>query len=142
MSAEPLRIHATSEADSASERVRVDRAIVLVRKHVDDAVECVGGMDVAAGIARADRSDLRRAIDNSGRHLTVQHAIAIGARLRLYNPSLSVKLGSALVEAMDLEVFPRVSLSDKEIADRLTRLVRSLPLGEQLLSETLKGGAR
>jgi hypothetical protein len=62
---------------------------------------------------------MRRSLDRTGRRVAVEHAIAIGARLRLFNASLATKLGSALVETFDLEVFPRVTLTDKERADRL-----------------------
>lgn len=125
------------ESQENAERASVDSATRLAYRHLADGIECIGGIAVAAGVCGTDRGDLRRSLDRDGRRVCVEHAIAIGARLRIYNASLATKLGSALVTAMDLDVFPRVTLSDKERADRLESLLRRMPLGEQLVDEAL-----
>lgn len=128
-----------AEADDNAEKSAVESATRRVYRFLEDALAAVGGIEVAAGLCGIDRGDLRRSLDRNGRRIAVEHAIAIGARLRVYNATLATKLGSALVETFDLEVFPRVVLTDKERADRLERLVRSMPLGEQILQQTLGG---
>ncbi|MBA3841205.1 MAG: hypothetical protein H0X39_01040 [Actinobacteria bacterium] len=126
-----------AESKDNAEKSAVDSAVRRVYRFLDDAIASIGGIEVAAGVCGTDRGDLRRSLDRNGRRVCVDHAIAIGARLRSYNAGLAAKLGSALVETFDLDVFPRVSLTDKERADRLERLVLSMPLGTQLLAETL-----
>jgi hypothetical protein len=124
---------------SALESGRVEDAARKVYRLLADAIEALGGLDVAAGVCGIDRADLRRGVDRAGRYVRVEHAIALGARVARYNPTLATKLGSALVEAFGLEVFPRVTLTDRERADRLEALVRRMPLGDQLLAEALGG---
>lgn len=128
-----------TESQDNAEKSAVESATRRVYRFADDALSSIGGIEVAAGLCGIDRGDLRRSLDRNGRKLAVDYVIAINARLRVYNATLATKLGSALVETADLEVFPRVTLTDKERADRLERLVRSMPLGDQLLVETLGG---
>lgn len=128
----------TAEALAEAERSDVESAIRRVYRYLSDGVESIGGIEVAAGLCGGiDRADLRKGLDRNGRYVRIEHALAIGCRLRRFNATLATKLGSALVETFDLDVFPRVTLTDKERADRLQALVRSLPLGEQLLAEVL-----
>lgn len=128
-----------TETHDNAEKSAVESATRQVYRLLSDGIEALGGIAVAAGVCGTDRGDLRRSLDRDGRRVAVEHAIAIGARLRLYNATLTTKLGSALVETFDLEVFPRVTLTDKERADRLERLVLSMPLGQQLLSDAYGG---
>jgi len=131
-----------SESQDNAETAAVESASRKVYRHLTDGIECIGGIIVAAGVCGARHGDLRRALDRRDRYIAVEDCIAIGTRLRLYNATLATKLGSALVETFDLDVFPRVTMTDKERADRLERLVRSMPLGEQLLADTLGAKAR
>lgn len=129
----------SADSQDNTERHDVEDASRRVYRMLADGVESIGGIVPAAGLCGVDRSDLRKALDRNGRKIAVEHAIAIGARLRTYNATLATKLGSALVETFDLEVFPRVTLTDRERADRLESLVRRMPLGEQLLADALGG---
>lgn len=113
----------------------------LVR-YTGDGLGSLGGLMVAAGVCGTNTGDLRRSLDNDGRRLCVLHAMKLGARLARYNPSLSVKIASAFVHPFGLEVFPRVTLTDKERADRLEAAMRAMPMGPQLLEQILSGGRR
>lgn len=128
-----------AESQDNAETAAVESAARKVYRHLADGIECIGGIVVAAGVCGTRHGDLRRALDRKDRYVSVEDCIAIGTRLRLSNASLATKLGSALVETFDLEVFPRVTLTDRERADRLESLVRRMPLGEQLLADTLGG---
>jgi hypothetical protein len=128
-----------AEDQDNAEKSAVESATRRVYRMLTDGIESIGGIAVAAGLCGTDRGDLRRSLDRDGRRVSVEHAMAIGTRLRLYNATLTAKLGSALVETFDLEVFPRVALTDREARERLERLVRSLPLGDQLLADTYGG---
>ena len=138
MSAEALDIHARERRSDDDER-HIDLSYADVRRYLGDAIEGIGGSEIAAGICGVDRSDLRKSIDErAGRGLWWRHIVGIGRRALRTNPSLILRLGSALVAPLDLEVFPRVTLTDKERADRYERLIRSMPMGEQLLEEALR----
>jgi hypothetical protein len=54
---------------------------------------------------------------------------------------LATRIGAALVNPLDLQVFPRTTLTDKERADRLEAAMRAMPLGDQILANVL-GGTR
>jgi hypothetical protein len=111
----------------------------LAYRHFDDAIEGIGGMVVASGACGLDRGDLRRSIDRNGRRgVVLDDIVRIGMRIRAVNYGLITRIASAIVQPWDLEVFPRVTLTDKERADRLERLVRSMPLGQQLVEEALR----
>lgn len=138
MSAEALDKPARESRADTDERLLND-AFDDVRRYLGDAIDSIGGSEVAAGICQIDRSDLRKSIDErAGRGLWWRHIAGIGRRALRVNPSLALRLGSALVAPLDLEVFPRVTLTDKERADRLERMMRSMPLGEQLVEEALR----
>lgn len=138
MSAESLDKAAREQRADADDRALND-AFDDVRRYLGDAIEGIGGSEVAAGICGIDRSDLRKSIDErAGRGLWWRHIAGIGRRALRTNPSLVMRLGSALVAPLDLEVFPRVTMTDKERADRLERMMRSMPLGAQLVEEALK----
>ena len=122
-----------------SESSIVETCARHVYRMLDDAIGSIGGIAVAAGVCGIDRGDLRRALDRNGRRMAVEHVMAINARLFRYNATLATKIGSALVEPANLDVFPRVTLTKDERIERLERLVKSMPLGEQLLADVYGG---
>lgn len=122
-----------------SESSIVETCVRHVYRMLDDGIGSIGGIAVAAGVCGIDRGDLRRALDRNGRRMAVEHVMAINARLFRYNASLATRLGSALVEPANLDVFPRVTITDKDAREKCERLIRSMPLGEQLLAD-LYGG--
>lgn len=124
--------------DNEEQRV-VEKAIRDAYRLLDDGIESIGGIAVGAGVCAFDRSDLRKSLDHAGgrRGVALDDALRIGARITRFNRGLVTKLGSALVTPFDLGVFPLVALTDKERADKLEALVRSMPLGEQLVDEAL-----
>jgi hypothetical protein len=121
------------------ERQRCEDAARQVYRGLSDGIENLGGIVVAAGICGLDRSDLRKALDRNGRRVAVEHAIAINARLRRFNYGLATRIGSAFVEPADLDVFPRVALTPEQENVRMRALIRSMPMGDQLLADTLGG---
>ena len=123
------------------EKDLVDTALRKVHRYLDDGVESIGGLAVAAGVCGYDRSDLRRALDRNGRKLALDHALAIAARINSYNRGLATRIGAALVDPLDLQVFPRTTLTDKERADRLEAAMRAMPMGSELVANIL-GGTR
>lgn len=127
-------------ADS-DEKERVEDCTKKAYRLFDDGIESIGGIAVAAGVCGYDRGDLRRAIDRNGRKLALDHAIAIGARIRQFNYGLATRIGAAIVDPFDLQVFPRTTLTDKERADRLEAAMRTLPMGSELVANIL-GGTR
>lgn len=127
-------------ADS-NEKDAVDDALRKAYRLLDDGVESIGGIAVAAGVCGFDRGDLRRCLDRNGRKLALDHAVAIAARIRQFNYGLSTRIGAAIVDPLDLQVFPRTTLTDKERADRLEAAMRAMPMGEQIVANVL-GGTR
>lgn len=118
----------------------VDVALRTVRRHLADGVEAIGGIVIAAGVCGYDRGDLYKAIDGSKR-LALEHTLRIASRIQQTNASLATKLGAALVGPLDLQVFPRVTLTDKERADRLEAAWRATPMGNEIVEKIL-GGSR
>lgn len=129
---------AESQADADSSAV--DRSARQLYRMIADGIESIGGIEVAAGVVGLNRGDLRRCVDRDGRRLAVEHAMALGARLRFYNTGLVTRIADAIVSPLDLCVFPRVKLTDKERADLLETVVRGLgPIGEQLIEQAYGG---
>ena len=93
-------------------------ALRTTRRLLADGIEAIGGIVVAAGICGHDRSDLYKAVDGEKR-ISLEHTLAIATRIRQTNYGLATRIGQALVTPLDLQVFPRTSLTDKERADRL-----------------------
>lgn len=131
------------ESERRDERAELDTKLCEKahrdsRRMLEDAIPAIGGMDVAAGACKVDRSDLRKALDLNGRRgvLLVDY-LYIGRKVMHENRSLITRLASAIVNAWDLDVFPRVSLTDKERADRLEAQLRAMPLGDQLVEHAL-----
>lgn len=138
MSVESLDKDSDQESMADAERKAADKAIRRVYQLVEDAMPSIGGRDVAASVCGIDSGDLTRAFNRSGRYLAVDHIVRFGARLRRYNATVTAQLASAIVHPMDLLVFPRVTLSDKERADRCELALKMLgPLGEQALAQAL-----
>lgn len=125
----------------STEQERTDDALRKVYRYLDDGVESIGGIAVAAGVCGYDRGDLRKSLDRNGRKLALDHAVAIAARIRIFNYGLATRIGGALVEPLDLQVFPRTTLTDKERADRLEAFMRGMPMGGELVAAAL-GGTR
>ncbi len=138
MIAEPLDKEATADADRDAERATVKTSVKRVYRLIDDNLASVGGIESAAGICGVDRGDLRRAIDHQTRFLSIDHVMAIAARMRRFNAATATQIASAIVHPMDLLVFPRIELKPEEKARRLEQLIRSMPLGEQLLRSALE----
>jgi hypothetical protein len=129
----------TAEALDNAVQGGVAGAIRRLYRHTDDAIEGIGGMMVAAGACGLDRGDLRRSLDHRDRRgIVVDDLMHIGTVIRQSNYGLITRIASAIVEPWDLEVFPRVTLTDKERADRYERLIRSMPMGDALVEEALK----
>jgi hypothetical protein len=128
----------SAERDAADESQVVALNARKLYRFVSDGLGSLGGLDVAAGVCGTNAGDLRRSLDRDGRRLCVDHAMAIGMRLCRYNATLATQIASAFVFPFGLEVFPRVTLTPEERARRLERMLRSMPLGEQLVEEALK----
>ena len=113
---------------------------------VSEASNSIGGLDVAAGICGINAGDLRRSLDGDGRRLSVDHAMAIGTRLRRYNATLATRVGSALVYTMQLDVFPRVTMTAEEenrrLKAKLMAIGASIGVGGQLVEDALGGGVQ
>lgn len=131
----------TESLDNEEERL-VDDALRHSHRYLDDGIDTLGGMLVAAGLCVMDRSDLRKALDRNGREISLKHTLRLGTRLARYNPALATRLAAAIVYPFGLEVFPRVTLTDKERADRLEAAMRAMPMGVQLVEQILTGGRR
>lgn len=115
-------------------------ALRSARRHLADGIEAIGGIVVAAGVCGHDRGDLYKAVDGSKR-IALEHVLAISARIRIVNYGLATKIGAALVSPLDLQVFPRTTLTDKERADRLEAAWRATPMGNEIVEQIL-GGSR
>lgn len=127
-----------AERGAADETQVVAANARKIYRSVSDGIGSLGGLDVAAGVCGTNAGDLRRSIDRDGRRLCIEHAMSIGMRLCKYNASLATRIASAFVFPFGLEVFPRVTLTPEEKARRLERMLRSMPLGDQLVEEALK----
>jgi hypothetical protein len=134
MSAEPLD---NTPAQQAGEAL-VEASITRVYSLVETNLGSVGGLDSAAKVAKLDRGDFRRALDRAGRYLAIDHVMRIAARMRQFNASAATLLAAAVVRPAGLLVFPLVEMPAEEKARRLEQLVRSMPLGEQLLQHALE----
>ena len=139
MTSEPQGNPPISEAQDAVESTLVAGGLRRAYRLLDDGVERIGGIAVAAGLCGMDRGDLRRALDRNGRRIALDHAVAIAARLRQYDYGHATRIGAALVEPLDLLVFPRTTLTDKERADRYEAVLRSMPMGTELIAQILAG---
>lgn len=126
------------EVTSDTERSIVEASTRRLYRLVDDNLNHVGGIECAAGIVGIDRGDLRRALDHKGRYLAVEHVMAIGARMRRFSPETSQRIAAAMMQPFDLVIFPRQQLTAAERARRLENLMRSMPLGDELVRKALE----
>jgi hypothetical protein len=134
---------ATRERRADDDEREVDFAFADVRRYVIDGIEAIGGSEIAAGIVGIDRSDLRKALDErAGRGLWCRHVLQLHRRILRVNPSIAVRLGSALVSSADLEVFPRRwQTPEEELAEIKIDIERRFgEAGRQYLAERI--GAR
>lgn len=138
MNTKDLDNEASADAARDAEKAVVDASRRAVYRLIETNISSLGGIETAAGIAGCERGDLRRALDRSGRYLAVDHVLALLARMRRFNAAVATEIGNALVRPADLLVFPRVELSAEEKARRLEQLVRSMPLGDQLIQRALE----
>lgn len=142
MSADPLTNEERLEAARDSERTLVQKHTKKIYRLIDDNLVSVGGIETAAGFCGVDRGELRRAIDRGTpaqpRYLAVDHVIAIMSRMRQHNAAKATEIAAALVYPAGFLVFPLVELPAEEKARRLEQLVRSMPLGDQLVEKALK----
>ncbi len=135
MSAEPL-----SNLVELAPKVETPFAKTVgeVYRLVRDHLPMVGGMEVAAETMGIERGDLRRALDRSGRYLAVEHVMAFTERLVQFSPETAARVNAAVVRPADMLVYPRVQLTAAERARRLENLMRSMPLGDELVRKALE----
>lgn len=92
-----------------------------VHRLVNEAVDAIGGISVAAGACAAadvsiDRSDLRRALDRDGRKLAGEHIQAIAAMCMRSNARLAERINAAFVRPCGLIITqPPPRLTDAEL---------------------------
>lgn len=131
--------------------LQLDAEDALIEAALDDiygllreGVLSIGGVDGASKIAGLNRGDLDKILKRTHterRGLVIDDLLAIARRILHKNPTLGLRIGAALVTALDLQVFPRTSLKDGERGDLLAAHILSMPLGKQLLAEALGGFA-
>jgi hypothetical protein len=148
MSAELLSKDEVVEDRQDRERKLVRQQVQKVYRLIDDNLQSVGGIETAAGFCRYDRADLRRAIDSGvrppenpaerRRYLAIEHVVAIMTRMRQYNAGKATEIAAALVYPAGFLVFPLVEMPAEEKARRYEQMLRSMPLGEQLIEQALK----
>lgn len=131
------------ERAATDERTLVKAWTKKVYALVGEGIGSIGGLDVAAGVCGVNAGDLRRSLDGDGRRLSVDHAMAIGTRIRRFNATLATKIGSAFVYTMALDVFPRVELTPEEenrrLKAKLLSIGNSIGVGGQLVEDALGG---
>lgn len=129
------------ERIAADERVLVRTWVKKVYTLTNEGIASIGGLDVAAGLCGTHAGDLRRSLDGDGRRLSVDHAMAIGTRVRRFNATVATKIGSAFVFPMDLDVFPRVHMTPEEenrrLKAKLMAIGASIGVGGQLVEDAL-----
>lgn len=142
MSANPHDKEADAEAERDAERATVRKYVKNVYRLIDDNLSAVGGIEVAAGFCGVDRGELRRAIDRGTpqqpRYLAVDHVVAIMTRMRRHSAAKATEIAANLTYSAGLLVFPLVDLPADEKVRRYERLIRSMPLGDQLIENALK----
>ena len=122
MSAEPL---ANVVGITAKETTRSESERELYRL-IESSLEMVGGVKVAAGIMRCDRGDLRRALDDSGRYIAIEHIRRFGERLVQYSPETAQRIAVGLVNPFDVVVTPRTQLTAAEQARRYKQMLDAM----------------
>lgn len=135
------------EAERAlNTRLDVDEAAVSnalddIYRHLRDGVSSIGGVDVAAGVIKMDRRDfdkIIRRVAHDRRGLAIDDLAPLARRIMHANRTSSTLIGAALIDYLDLQPFPRVSLKPEEKAARLEVALRSLgPVGLQAMESAL-----
>ncbi len=103
----------------------VKDSVAEVYRLIETNLGSLGGIESAAAICNTDRSDLRRAIEHKARknakgeevhdrYLSIDHVVALGARMRKFNASVATELGFALCRPMELIVFPLVEMRPED----------------------------
>ncbi len=138
----PLDSYEEQEREAADERKVVSTCTSKVYSLVSSGLGAIGGLDVAAGVCGCHAGDLRRSLDRDGRRLSVDHVVAIMARIRKYNGAVATQIAAAIVHPAGLLVFPRVELKPEEevrrLKAKLLAIGNSIGVGDQLVEEALK----
>lgn len=129
-----LHKSAEKQAEKPGREKPIDALYKLVEAHVDH----VGGFEQAAALMRIDRGDLRRAFNNDGRYLAIDHVMRFGEGLGQRGEiETAQRIAIAIVGPMDLTVYPRSQMTMIEAERRLMAMLRRCPHGEQLIWESL-----
>lgn len=138
----PLDSFEEQERDAADEALVVTTCVSKVYTAIKTGLGSIGGLDVAAGLCGVHAGDLRRSLDRDGRRLSIEHTMAITARVRKFNGSLATQIASAIVYPAGLLVFPRVDLKPEEenrrLKAKLLAIGTSIGVGDSLVEEALK----
>lgn len=116
---------------------KVDESERAMYRALNDSVDVIG-IVVAAGACGVDRADIRRSLDHKNRYVAVEHAMAIAAVVRGTSSELASAICGAFVTPSDFAIAEPRPLTDRERADRLEAMVRSMPLGSELVAKALK----
>ena len=138
MSAEPLSIVPVSSSENEDKQPTPAQSVKEVYRLTRDSMELVGGAMSTAKIMGCDQGDLTRALNRSGRYLAIDHLAEFGARLVQYSPETAQRLAMAMIRPFDMLVYPRVQITAAERARRLENLLRSMPLGAELVRKALE----
>lgn len=123
MSAESLANVVELEPKSETSERKNERSVYRL---VEASLGQVGGIESAATIMKFDRGDLRRALDDKGRYLAVEHVMRFGARLMEYSPETAQRIAVAVMRPFDLIVSPRVQLTAAEQARRYKAMLDAM----------------
>jgi hypothetical protein len=111
-----------------------------VYRLVEASLGLVGGIESAASIMKFDRGDLRRALDDKGRYLAVEHVMRFGKRLMQHSPETAQRIAVTVMRPFDLIVSPRVQMTAAEQARRYKSMLDALSgaAGVDLASKALE----
>jgi hypothetical protein len=132
-----------TESRTDADRRLIEDAIAAVYRCLEDGILAMrdGWVD-ADRLIGMNHNDIRKIVQRKApdrRGLAIDDVLPIARAIMFANPSLGTRLGAALVDALALQVFPRVSVPDQLRADRLEGFVLAMPLGRQLAAEALGG---
>lgn len=125
-----------------SERRVVDDSLTDLYRLLEDGIVGLGGWPEADRLIGMNHNDIRKIVQRKApdrRGLAIDDVLPIARAIMHKNPAIATRIGAALVDALGLQVFPRVSVPDALRLDRLSTFVRTMPLGKQLLAEALDG---
>jgi hypothetical protein len=122
------------------ERV-VANALADIYRHLRDGISSIGGLEVAAGVVKMDRRDFGKILERTHRDrrgLAIDDLAPLARRIMHANRTSSTLIGGALIDYLELQPFPRVTLKPEEKAARLEVALRGLgPVGLQALENAL-----